>query len=191
MTILSDRAPKFILKDTELTHFHFRGPLISPSLWAIISSSDHTFHSLTDRFITTFLSLKTAFPLPEKCPFSLVQRPLVFCQRFSEYLGFAHYRFFHQLTTIYGTSNNGSSGTSLFLIPNFLFFHFFTSPFYLIILSLFFPCRAGIAVPAHTPRGWVAQRMGDPRRLPNPLGHAPNGDLQKLFFHNFSSDNFK
>ena len=43
-------------------------------------------------------------------------------------------------------------------------------------------CRAGIAVPAHTLRGWVAQRMGGPRRLPNPLGHAPNGDFQKLFF---------
>ena len=49
-------------------------------------------------------------------------------------------------------------------------------------LEFLMTCRAGIAVPAHTLRGWVAQRMGDPRRLPNPLGHAPTGDSQKLFF---------
>ena len=56
------------------------------------------------------------------------------------------------------------------------------TPLFRSFLELLVTCRAGIAVPAHTLRGWVAQRMGDPRRLPNPLGHAPNGDLQKLFF---------
>ena len=145
--------------DTELTHFRLRGPLMNPLLWVFISSSDHTLHSLTGRFITTFLSLKTAFPLPEKCPFSLVQRPLVFCQRFSEYLGFAHYRFFHQLTTIYGTSDNGSSGTSLFLIPSFLFFTFLPPLFYSFSFIFIFslpgrsrrtgPYSAGLGRPAH------------------------------------------
>ena len=66
MTILSDWAPKFILMDTELTHFHLRGPLLNPLLWAVISSSDHTFHLLTGRFITTFLSLKTLVSAPRK-----------------------------------------------------------------------------------------------------------------------------
>ena len=61
------------------------------------------------------------------------------------------------------------------------------TPLYTIVPFVFHTCRAGIAVPAHTLRGWVAQRMGDPRRLPNPLGHAPTGDSQKLSFLNFCS----
>ena len=166
---------------------------MNPSLWVsyfiigpLAPLVDWPFHSHFSH------AKNLRFPLPEKCPFSLVQRPFVFCQRFSAYLGIAHYRFFHQSTTICETSNNGNSGTSLVLIP-FIYcsFTFFTSPLLFFNFIFIFSCRAGIAVPAHTLRGWVTQRMGDPRRLPNPLGHAPNGDLQKLFFHNFSSDNFK
>ena len=42
------------------------------------------------------------------------------------------------------------------------------------------PRSSGLGHPAH----------GGIKRFPSPLGHAPYGDLQKLFFKTFSFDNF-
>ena len=145
---------------------------MNPSLWVsyfiigpLAPLVDWPFHSHFSH------AKNLRFPLPEKCPFSLVQRPFAFCQRFSRYLGFARCRLFHQLTTIYGTSNNGNSETFLF----------FTSPFLFFISSLpgryrrTGPRSSGLGHPAH----------GGIKTVPQPVRACAVRRPSEVIFQNF------
>ena len=93
---------------------------MNPSLWVsyfiigpLAPLVDWPFHSHFSH------AKNLRFPLPEKCPFSLVQRPFVFCQRFSVSLGL-----------IYSTIRSQYSGCLITVTPRLL--HFFNFSFFII-----------------------------------------------------------